>query len=300
MISDNPTGADNQQGSRGYPALDDPLTPQRLHAELLDTGAKGLEAYLQGALRDGTRSARHHTHRIGQSDPRWLSLLQHALDVLGHRSWIYREGRDRQLWVLETTASFLSLEYDATPLVGSEHGIPYVRGCFDAEGGMPRDPASRLYLQLCQKDHRSLEIVSEILSSVGISCGRIHNPSRVVDPEYWRFYVLARSHERFVRLVGVLASKKAPADRYQDEDIVHASWRHGEPREQGSRTGRCGWITSFLRSAPRSPSRGTPSHARPAHGLVAPESITGYSVGTSATAQYLPGPDPGLPERRSG
>jgi hypothetical protein len=43
--------------------------------------------------------------------------------------------------------------------------------------------------------------------------------------------------------------KTEPArGRAQDEDIVHAPWRHGEPREQGSRTGRCGWITSFLRS----------------------------------------------------
>ncbi len=33
----------------------------------------------------------------------------------------------------------------------------------------------------------------------------------------------------------------------QDEDIVHALWRHRELHEQGSRTGRCGWITSFLR-----------------------------------------------------
>jgi hypothetical protein len=31
----------------------------------------------------------------------------------------------------------------------------------------------------------------------------------------------------------------------EDEDIVHALWRHGDHREQGSRTGRCGWITSF-------------------------------------------------------
>jgi hypothetical protein len=61
-----------------------------------------------------------------------------------------------------------------------------------------------------------------------------------------------------------VASKKAPADRDQDEDIVHAPWRHGEPREQGSRTGRCGWITSFLRSTQRPSSRGSPG-ARPAH-----------------------------------
>jgi hypothetical protein len=41
-----------------------------------------------------------------------------------------------------------------------------------------------------------------ILESWGIDCGRIHNPSRLVDPEYWRFYVRARSHKRFMTLVG--------------------------------------------------------------------------------------------------
>jgi hypothetical protein len=38
------------------------------------------------------------------------------------------------------------------------------------------------------------------------------------------------------------------ASSNEDEDIVHAPWRHGEPREQGSRSGSCGWITSFLGS----------------------------------------------------
>jgi hypothetical protein len=202
MGSDNPTGADNQQGSRGYPLEGGPLTPQRLHAELLATGASSLEAYLQGALRDGTRSARHRTHRIGQADPGWLALLQTALGVLGHRGWIYREGRDRRLWVLETTAPFLSLKYDAAPLVNTREGIAYVRGYFDAEGGMPTSPEGRLYFQFCQKDRRNLKAVLEILESWNVSCGRVHNPSRRVDPDYWRFYVLARSHERFMTLVG--------------------------------------------------------------------------------------------------
>ena len=91
MGSENPTGADNQQGSCPHPSWDVLATPQRLHAELLAIGAKGLEAYLQGA-------------------------------------------------------------------------------------------------------------------------------------------------------------KEAPTVVEQDEDIVRAPWRHGGSREQGSRTGRCGWITSFLRS----------------------------------------------------
>lgn len=202
MGSDNPSGADNQQGSRARSSRDVALTPQRLHAELLAANAKDLEAYLQGALRDGTRSVLHRTHRIGQSDPRWLSLLGSALDILGYGSWVYREGRDRKMWVLETTAPFLSLGYNPSPLVGTIEGLHYVRGYFDAEGGMPKNPNSRLYLQFCQKDPISLEVVLEILKSWEISCGRIHNPSQRVDPDYWRFYVRRESQERFMRLVG--------------------------------------------------------------------------------------------------
>jgi LAGLIDADG-like domain len=178
------------------------LTPQRLHAELLDAGAKGLEAYLQGALKDGTRCARHNTHRISQKERRWLDLLSLALDVLGHRSWIYREGKNRKLWVLETSAPFLSLEYDARSLTGSREGLAYARGYFDSEGGMPRDSRARLYLQYTQKNRPSLESLLEILESWGLACGRIHNPSSSVDPGYWRFYVRSQSHERFMRIVG--------------------------------------------------------------------------------------------------
>jgi hypothetical protein len=47
MQSENPAGADNQQGSRPGTPKGLRLTPQRLHAELLAVGAMGLEAYLQ-------------------------------------------------------------------------------------------------------------------------------------------------------------------------------------------------------------------------------------------------------------
>jgi hypothetical protein len=202
MGSENPTGADNQQGSRQRRPNGDCLTPQRLHAELLATGAKGLEAYLQGALHDGTRSAAHNTHRFGQSDPRWLELLAEVLELLGSKCWSYREGSARNYWVLETTAAFLDVDFDARPLVGSSEGLAYVRGFFDAEGGMPRASTSRLYLQLSQKNRDVLETLVEILESWSIRCGRIHNPSVAVDPDYWRFYVLTGSQQRFMTLVG--------------------------------------------------------------------------------------------------
>ena len=178
----------------------DLLTPQRLHAELLVTSAARLESYLQGALKDATRSALHGTHRIGQSERAWLETLQVALGALGHRSWIYREGRERNFWVLETTARFLSIGFE--PDVDTREGLDYVRGYFDADGGMPRSPTARLYFQFCQKDKESLERVAMIISSAGIACGRIHNPSAARDPDYWRFFVGASSHERFMERIG--------------------------------------------------------------------------------------------------
>jgi hypothetical protein len=89
----------------------------------------------------------------------------------------------------------------------------YVRGYFDSDGGMPRDPKARLYFQLCQKDQRSLDAVVSILESSGIQCGRVHNPSERVDPEYWRVFVRSRSHESFMRFVG----SWHPAKRQQME-----------------------------------------------------------------------------------
>ena len=193
--------ADNQQGSRNGVSKTLFLTPQRLRAELLAASALDLECYLQGALRDGTRSALHGTHRIGQADPRWLKVIEIALSHLGYRSWTYREGQDREFWIVETTASFLSVSFDASNLVETRNGLAYVRGYFDAEGGMPRDPKARLYFQFSQKDLENLSVVRRILEFEGIDCGRIHNPSYRVDPHYWRFFVLSKSHERFMELI---------------------------------------------------------------------------------------------------
>src|SRR6266498_5658431 len=98
MVSENPTGADNQQGSRSPVFSAGRLTPQRLHAELLEADARETRAYLLGALRDGTFNRFHRTIRISQSDPRWLDNLQRLFLNLGSRSWIYREG-SRNVWV---------------------------------------------------------------------------------------------------------------------------------------------------------------------------------------------------------
>ncbi len=174
------------------------LTPQRLHAELLETSASGARAYLHGAAHDATISGRHKTVRFGQSDVRWLVVLKVLLDGLEKRSWSYREGRSRSFWVLETSAEVLA---ERPTFSTQEERFAYARGYFDAEGGTPRDPSARFYLQFVQKDHGDIDELRTMLMLEGIDCGRIHNPSRQVDPNLWRFYVLASGHEAFATLV---------------------------------------------------------------------------------------------------
>ncbi|MBM3128289.1 MAG: hypothetical protein FJ009_06570 [Chloroflexi bacterium] len=160
------------------------------------------QAYLQGALHDGTRSEAHNTHRISQKGTEWLSRLRDLFTALGFKSWMYQEGKSRGVYVLETTAQFLNTEYDPNLLQTGLERIAYVRGYFDAEGGMPQSPGARFYIQFTQKNRVELEKVKAMLEELGIQCGEIHNPSVVADPDYWRFYVLANSHKAFAGLIG--------------------------------------------------------------------------------------------------
>lgn len=163
------------------------------------------EAYLTGAARDGTFNLLHSTTRISQRDERWLQILQVLLQRLGRRAWIYREG-SRTVWTIETKWRPSHAIDDCSPA----EQIALARGYFDAEGGVPVQQSSRLYIQLVQKDHSDLDRLRRILERARICCGRLHNPSRRSDPDYWRFYVLAVSHQRFIRRVGSWHPRKRP------------------------------------------------------------------------------------------
>ena len=160
-----------------------------------------IKAYLQGALHDASLN-KGRRYRFTQSDRRWLEMLQQLLQIIGHRSWIYKEGKDRNVFTLETLASFLDFQFDPIGLSDIKEKLAYVRGFFDAEGGIPRKENAVFYIQLVQKNKPKLERLTEILSEVGIDCGKIHNPSVRVDPDYWRFFITTRSHKEFARLVG--------------------------------------------------------------------------------------------------
>jgi hypothetical protein len=200
------------------PNLAGSLTPQRLHAELLATSTSGAWSYLFGAAHDATISSRHGTVRFGQADVEWLDVLRLLIEKQGQKAWMYREGSTRSFWVLETSAKWLMQK----PSFSSrEERCAYVRGYFDAEGGIPRDVAARFYIQFVQKDRADIARLQAILEGEGIACGKLHRPTRKTDHPVWRFYVAAGSQRDFVSRVGswhprkrnLLAARFGPATR---------------------------------------------------------------------------------------
>ena len=189
----NASSADNQQGR---------LSPKREPSETTRRAPtpKEIKAYLLGALHDATLSQKSH-FRYSQKGTKWLRQLKKLFTQLNCNSWIYKEGKTRSVYVLETLAYFLDFKFNPLILKTRREKISYVRGFFDAEGGLPQKP-SRFYIQLVQADKSKLRKLQLMLSQLKVVTGSIHNPSKAVNPNYWRMYVCAKSHCRFARIIG--------------------------------------------------------------------------------------------------
>jgi len=161
------------------------------------------QAYLIGALHDGT--IRRRTIRICQREYDYVLLIKRLVEDLGWRAWTYREGKDRNLYVAEFSRAVLQ----GSAIRSRTERIDYARGYFDAEGGVPADRASPPYLYFAQRDLKDLGELRRILVDFGIRCGRLHNPSRTVAPNYWRFYVSRSSIPRFGRMIGSWHPRKS-------------------------------------------------------------------------------------------
>ena len=164
-------------------------------------------AYLNGALHDASLNKGRRI-RFVQKDFRWLKTLQVLLKNIGSNSWIYKEGKMRDLHVLETLCPKLDFKHDPLSLKSQQAQSAYVRGFFDAEGGVPRT-ADRFYIQLVQKNYQKIAALKEILEAMGITSGKIHNPSKRVDPDYWRIFISARSQKLFASCIGSFHPIKA-------------------------------------------------------------------------------------------
>ena len=194
-MSENASDADNQQGSPLYVqwTYDDPSeTTRRTPFE------KEFRAYLQGALHDASLN-KCNRYRFTQKGTEWLLIIQYLLKLLGYNAWIYREGKDRDVYALETLAEFLDFDFDIMPLETKIEKSAYIRGFFDAEGGIPKKESNKFYIQLVQKDKDKILKLKKVLEEFGIFTGKIHNPSVRVDPNYWRIFVSTKSHLQFAK-----------------------------------------------------------------------------------------------------
>ena len=200
-MSDKVSSADNQQGRfRSEIGKPSETTRRAPYSE------KEIKAYLLGALHDATFSS-NRRFRYSQKGTEWLKALKALLKRIGYSSWIYKEGKGRDVYVLETLAKFLDFKCNPLKFKSNAEKIHYIRGFFDAEGGIPKNN-KRFYIQLVQSDKHKLQKIKKILEELEIKTGKIHNPSIKVDPDYWRMYVLAKSHQRFAKDCKFLASSK--------------------------------------------------------------------------------------------
>lgn len=160
------------------------------------------KSYLLGLMHDSTTSK--YTYRLCQKSLSFLETIQLGIQKMGSKAWIYKEGKTRNVHILEFARSLLK----DTAIASQVDKIDYIRGYFDAEGSVPRNLMARYYIYFCQKDFSDLEQVRNYLLELEIACGKIHVPSKNVDPNYYRFYILCTSWEKFGRLVGSFHSEK--------------------------------------------------------------------------------------------
>ena len=173
------------------------VIPREVVSDPVETTRRPLtKAYLLGALHDAT--VRKITYRIGAKDFFYAKFLKHGILNLGHKAWIYREGKDRNYYIVEFVKSVLN----NVKIRSIREKVDYIRGYFDTDGAVARSKSVRYYLYFAQKNRDDLNNVRNYLQQLGISCGVIHNPSKKVDANYFRFFVRAKSYDRFARIIG--------------------------------------------------------------------------------------------------
>lgn len=196
-MSDNVISAENQQATE----ILKNLSFRESSETICQTPSTKSEiiAYLNGALHDASLNKGKRI-RFAQKNRQWLENLHFLLKQLNCNSWIYKEGKKRDIYVLETLCTYLNFEFNPSNLKDSREKLFYIRGFFDAEGGIPHKKG-RFYIQLVQKDFEKIRKLKCLLKDIGIKSGKIHNPSKRVDPNYWRIFILSKYHKRFAEII---------------------------------------------------------------------------------------------------
>ena len=101
------------------------------------------KAYLLGLLHDAT--SRKNAYRISTKSKLFAELIQQGIKDLGRKAWIYKEGKDRNLWIIEFSKSLIK-DFQVS---NKEEKLDYIRGFFDGVGGGAKSENVRFYIYLC-------------------------------------------------------------------------------------------------------------------------------------------------------
>ena len=63
------------------------------------------KAYLLGVLHDAT--VRKTTYRVATKSREFAEIIKQGINTLGRNAWIYKEGKSRNLWIVEFSKSLL-------------------------------------------------------------------------------------------------------------------------------------------------------------------------------------------------
>lgn len=154
------------------------------------------KAYLLGILHDATE--RRLTYRIATKSLKFAEILKKGIRENGGTAWIYKEGKTRNLWITEFSKKLLN----GSSIKSLQDKTEYICGYFDAEGGIAKSSKVRYYIYFCQKNRVELENLKQYLKQLRILSGIVHNPSKKVDPNYWRFFIKAKSYSDFAQKIG--------------------------------------------------------------------------------------------------
>ena len=157
-------------------------------------------AYLLGALRDASvdvRKGKNYEIKIAQKNRKWLEILQKIISkkfgyegkITKHRGNYYILRITRKT-VVEKIIELAEITTPQsrwnTPVIIKKQPLEiqkeYVKGFFDAEGGLPKNPKKWKYISFDQKIKEPLEFVRSILLKLGFKPTNLTLTSNV-----WQF-----------------------------------------------------------------------------------------------------------------
>jgi intein-encoded DNA endonuclease-like protein len=171
--------------------------------------------YLIAALRDGSidsRNGKNYEIKIGQKDQRWLSDIikpiiesNFGVRVNIHKN-LLRLTNKKAVQEIQRISGIKSFGWNTPETVKKlplEKRIPYIRGFWDAEGGLPKKPetcdrSEQTYISFHQKQKEPLIFIRNSLIKMGFKPTKITKCSNAHE-----FRITRKEHmKRFYNKIG--------------------------------------------------------------------------------------------------